>query len=374
MDESIAPNEELRAGLHSFADEFVDVTQSLSWESFREDQAPPYVSPSTGLAGCAYGLWRLASSLGRADSLDSARRITLLARQHVEDPLAFTGEDFRPKLPRESLYAGVLGVALCEAILADAPAIEAFLAKYSSPPEETTLERLELHLGYAGHLLALCILSRHVQIHHEAAYVRVAKARDECAARLAEGFDALTSRNAEHERKPAVAHGIGGILLALVQWHRCAERALPSSLVDQVVDAAAAYFQGPIRADGFEASYCNGAPGLLLLSTETYRHADDPRLRDLATKLAEFSFERRTQNPTLCCGLGGLSVALYRFGAATGREEWVAKGETCLEEAFASSISPPWFYGLLQGYAGLACVAADVATGRVPEFPSVTIP
>jgi hypothetical protein len=122
-------------------------------------------------------------------------------------------------------------------------------------------------------------------------------------------------------------------------------------------------------APGLRLSWCNGLAGQTMLWTEAHRYSRDPVHLDRAVWAARAMISNgRVARGNLCCGLGGCAFALLGLARIAPRQGFEAIALTYGVRAMARMASP-WPNGLLRGWAGQICLAAELLDGEAAGFP-----
>ena len=158
---------------------------------------------------------------------------------------------------------------------------------------------------------------------------------DQLAAHLGHGLGA--DPDASPIRALGAAHGVVGILHALLRWHESANRPLPTSIdgwLRRLADRALPEGRGlrwpcelgvPIGDRTLAASWCNGAAGHVSLWTLAERLLGESSYGRLAHGAAWTAWESPETTADLCCGLAGRAYAQLSLYRHTGEPAWLSR-------------------------------------------------
>jgi predicted Ser/Thr protein kinase len=331
-------------------------------------QSPPATSLASGSAGTALAL--LAVSAARDDPV-------LLAWADLwSEESAARSEPARLDRPEQAegrggSWHGRLGVHGARVAISHAlddrvtreTAITAYLREHACYLGESV--PLDLTHG-----LASCLLMD--------AHLTVLTGGNESLRRAgAQAADVLSERMEHAPQRPGLAHGSGGHLLALLAWHGVApDSAPPVTAIGEHLGQMAEAVRSPATVSlgdwcrpEWEATWCNGASGLVLLFLAAADALRESRHLDHAETAMRIALSTEPHGHDLCCGTAGRIYALGRLGHATGEGSWTRRAERelrLLEDGL--SALPP--HGLVKGRAG-ALAMVDGFGGQ--RFPSLLI-
>lgn len=182
---------------------------------------------------------------------------------------------------------------------------------------------------------------------------------------------ALTDTMTQSSQRPGLAHGTSGHILALLAWHAASNEPLSNAprigdRLSQISADVRSAVQGGSHSTqawwrpGWEASWCNGATGLVLLFLAAAAALGEPEYLDDAEAAMQVALGADPRGYDLCCGVAGRAYALGRLGRATGVSAWSrrAEGEARQLEHGLLALEP---HGLTKGRAGAWVVANSVA-------------
>jgi serine/threonine-protein kinase len=356
---------------------------------------PPTCAVSSGAAGVAYALARLASIRSDPAALAWSDVWATRAESERNTPTAFHGDEahLSPEHVGEiSLWHAEPGVHLVRALVAsgqaDSTRMRAAIADYAAAagPQK---DFIDLTHGSAGLLLGCALLL-------EGTVPTTA-----CDRVLVAGRRAYRSMWSAVSREPSVlaptnrlnlgmAHGWGGILYASLRWLGLSRGRIPARVVERLDDLARCaepYGRGvrwPWLVHGiplatrevYAPGWCNGAAGLVHLWILAHSLLKERRYLDLAIGSAWNAWESEVDaGPHLCCGLAGQAYAMLALHRATNAHEWLLRAVILAERALASR--EQWNDGqgarrpesLYFGDVGLALLFAELSQPRSASMP-----
>ena len=324
--------------------------RNLAWHSPSEWArmiAAPRCSMMHGMAGTAFGLYRLALLRNDAELLSAATGWCETAKQASRVSGAFLN-------PRRGLGASVTGsispyftgsgLILVDAHLAQASgqltrmtaAMERFCAL-----DVAAERRIELGQGIAGVLLGTAMLL-------EAAPPELAASRGKLHAMGQRVMRRLDGSIGEIESFPAggplenagIAHGWGGVLYAMLRWCRV-EAIAPSHAVARALTLLGRLAEPRGRGVQFPhvpgtgshhdiPGWCNGPAGLVHLWVIAHQVTGRGRYAELAERCGWSAWEAPDRFPDLCCGLAGRGYALLALHRMTGDTVWLDRARALL--------------------------------------------
>jgi serine/threonine-protein kinase len=369
----------------------------------------PRASLKLGAAGLAYACLRLAAQRRDGELLAWAELWTARAASLLEDDGAFYpgGPWTREKLGTRGPFYGRAGVAYVQALLAVAlgdtgpgktgglgRAVRHFVEGVGGEGAMPTASSIgvsgphDLTLGTAGALMAASHLLA-LDPPAEAAERLRAWAGPVVAA-FEEAMGSTTGP-ADPETLLGIAHGWGGQLLALLQWHGAAG-SRPAEIVERRLGELAGQAEphgrgvrwpwvrharpGPMNG-GYMGGWCNGGAGLVFLGSAAARVLGDERWLGLAERAALGAMEGRSESDGLCCGtVGRAYAALHLHGLATSgadvgsAEDWLDRAHDLARQAAERRRFEPYpLHCLYRGELGLALLAADLERPEAAIFP-----
>ncbi len=345
--------------------------------------APPYRSLYAGGAGIAYTFWKAACILDEAKWLD-------YARFWIDHVIAAPEDERIIKLPekpmetveiqvKDSLLFGNRGIDFVRALIAyaqdDRPILEKALENYTAP-ESKRLTQQEFLQGIAGRLVGCALLYR------ETGEASLKKYGDSIAKDLtatAEVSNGVVPWPNNH--KLGFAHGRAGNYYALLLWSKETGYPLPEWVLTglkQYAKSGRKHKYGiswPIDERderGYMDSWCNGAPGLILLWTLAYNLYKDPLFLETARATGEYCIHKTNYHlGHLCCGAAGVSYALLSLNRIDPSGPWLEYAFHYADFAEHGSIIKLWRLGLYSGLAGIICLMLDLQNPKEAEQPVV---
>jgi serine/threonine-protein kinase len=313
-------------------------------------------SVTYGSAGVADALYSIACSSDSAEAFALADAWAERAIARIGSPGAFDnpGLGIAPGfVAPASLYHGEAGACVVRARIARArgdsltqqDAVRAFLeATNTSCPE------IDLTLGRAGTLLgAAMLLDDFVPAKED-------KQSATRATLLALGNDLLTeiwktlesyapAAEAADLSNLGIAHGWAGLLYASLCWCAAVDAPLPRGLYNrlhELEECSVPSDRGAMVAwenstagfgDSYMPGWCNGSAGYVFLWDEAYQATGTTAFLDLSARAAWNVWERKTHNPSLCCGAAGQAYALLRAYRRTRDGVWLNRARALAERA-----------------------------------------
>ena len=364
----MSPAADERALLRELTRRYLHTVRDLSVDAVRAHQLAPWGNIGHGAVGVAYVLWRVGRARGKrgAELIDRAHAWWRAAAQASGEAGAFTSEAPPPlsaSMTAPSLADGPPGLPFVGALIADArgevAARDAHLDAFARACDATAGRPRELLHGTAGLLVGALALER---------VTGAARARA-IADRLA--FELLSDpRTLAPHADPAFAHGQAGVLSSLVQWSSRTGAHLPEAALAAIdaIDPHRVHEMQP----ALRASWCNGAAGMTLLFVHAYESTGRELHRERALTAARLmTSTARAAVGNLCCGLGGCSYALLALARIAPGRNLRPRARSYATRA-ASRMDSAWPHGLLRGWPGLICLAADLEEdAAAARFPLV---
>ncbi|WP_067805279.1 lanthionine synthetase LanC family protein [Nocardia beijingensis] len=352
---------------------------------------PPTASLTYGAAGRAYALLLLAES--RHDEELLARADVWITRAHndIDARAAFFNDDTgitADVVGHCSLFHHVCGVHFVRALIAQArgDTAAADRAVHDYIQAAATVGHDDVAFGRAGILLGCAHLL--TRIHDDSASALRALG-DHLYRRLLTLIEPGSSPLDADGTSLGIAHGLAGILYAILHWAHACELRPPAGALRHHLDELAALavpagrgLHWPLRRgepaiDGpLTASWCNGSAGHVFLWLQAHRAFDDAHYALLA-RLAGWtclSPPPGTATDDLCCGTAGRCYALLALAAATGEYAWLDRARALADELTRRPLRLPTPTSLYHGEPGLAVLAThltDPAYAYMPVFQTL---
>ena len=352
----------------SYAEDYFESAKELDWQGLARRQPGMFASLSYGAAGMAFALWYSGYRLKRAELFEEAERWIRAALARQRGSRAFIlapAAAERYKMPPGAFYLGRPGLCFVRALISHSRddrrgrhrSIKR-LCELSSP----ALARWpELYRGTAGCLTGTAILfdlfgdQRLKDLGTTLARHLYDIAEPDSEGEM--GWPGL------HDR--GLAHGTGGVHLALLLWLGVTGEDPPPALRVSLARYCAAVFDDPIisKDPDLQPKLCGGDAGVAVVAAKAFQVLGDPRFRSLARRALERAFAQPpARYPSLCCGRLGLASACL----ATARIDPGGPWKDRAEELVLSTLlfdSESWAVGLIGGEAARVCLALDLAMG-----------
>jgi predicted Ser/Thr protein kinase len=362
-------------------------------ELFAAGLPAPSASITSGAAGLACALYRIAAARGDAALLSQADLWCAQAARLGGEEAFYNRElDITPQtVGRISPYHTASGVWAAAALVAharhdyraQADAVERFIAAVSTG----AAAGLDLTLGRSGVLLAVSLLLAVARPEENGGLISLG---EKLLGGLWRELDTLPPASSPPPGGTflnlGVAHGWAGCLYATLGFCRRAGAPLPPGIEPRLAELAAAaepwgrglrwrwYGGGDPREAGSMAGWCNGSAGLVFLWTLAERLLGDPEYGRLAEGAAWNAWEADEVGASLCCGLAGRAYALLNLHRHQGGPAWLERAHhlaeraarSAAEEAAAGSAPPNSLY---KGEVGVAALVADLERPDAASLP-----
>ncbi len=350
---------------------------------------PLPLAVNMGLAGVAYGAYRVALNLRSADLLAYADEVAERAAGMQHDEGAWF-EDFlgltQERVPRQSSFNGVAGLCAVRALIAHARddswdagrRVDDFLR------DSAGIEAAgpDFTFGQAGTLTACATLLKVVDNSQVGTGARLRAFGDTVEQALFASMDRELGpgNGAEVVTKTGAAHGWAGYLFAALRWHRCTGQAVTGPVLrwlDRLADRGVPVDNGlawpvtiPFSIPEFHGGWCNGAAGQVQVWLEAFRVTGDKRWLALAEAAGWSVWGAEDAGWDLCCGRAGRAYALLELATVTGDDAWRERATTFAVQAVAEMRRAPARYvGLYRGAIGVVTLASDIASGQPRSMP-----
>jgi serine/threonine-protein kinase len=370
-------------------------------------KAAPKVSVTYGMAGMAYGVYRIACAREDAQLLALADLwATRAARRSGTDDAFYSTEiDITPEIVgRVSPYHTESGVHLVQGLIAagmgDMASQQSALDRFVSAVQAAPCQSLDVTLGQSGLLLGSAILLDSVSEDPYIESAALSEFGNRCLNQLWEKLNTFAPiRECREVAYSGAAHGWAGILYATLSWCRASGTALPAALEERLDQLARFADRASGRArwkllirshrhqPGAEymSGWCNGSSGFVFLWTLAHRMLGKPEYGSLAEQAGLDAWESDGQIGNLCCGYGGQAYALLNLYKHTGDKVWLHAAQNQAQRAARSILDMPSTGGyqelatraesLYKGELGVALLAAELEkpqTAAMPLFESET--
>lgn len=383
---------DIQEALEAYIENYFDRLEQLGFEGVMEDQDGRFASLAFGAAGIAYAYWHAALRTGREEWREGARRWVRWAHEHSATSVAFFPRKGEPRPPEDwrdlatgAFLYGRVGIDFVRALVAHSTADDAdlqqalreFTAGCRHEPC-VPVGSTELYTGLAGNLQATALLWR--AIGHPALWELGQELTERLSRRTGLHDDAGCSIQWGEPRGRGLAHGVAGVLFALMSWARASGEPLPPGArptLDRLLDGA---LREPRRSfcsrPKFVASLCNGFAGLGLVAVAAHQLLEDERYLADARWAARLALEAVPPRPDLCCGRAGVA-SIYLALAAVEPEppQQLQWRQRALELTVSAMLAEPdtWeVVGLYGGEAAVPCLALDLLA-RGPGGPPALV-
>jgi len=341
----------------------------------------PHRSLYTGGAGIAYVFWRAACRLQEPHWLHQARSWIDRVEASPEDERRMSTPDDPGQAidirVKDSFFLGNRGVVFAAALIANAEDNAEMLRQtrkaFCAPPAEPD-DVEELFRGTAGQLVGSVLLLKETGEEPLRKHA-LTLARD----LLATARPGAGGRPWPGNHRLGLAHGRAGNYYALLLCARETDLSLPDWIHAALCDFAASGrpqnrgVRWPVdeRREGrFVDTWCNGAPGLIMLWSLAYEVYHDPLFLATARATGEYCVQRRAPRVgTLCCGAAGTCYAFLSLHRIDPGGPWL---ERAIEHAHLALQTPCDRYyrlSLYRGTAGLVCLLMDMEDPAEAAMP-----
>jgi serine/threonine-protein kinase len=331
-----------------------------------------------GLAGTAFGLYRLALLGDDAGLLAGASAWCELAREASDHPGAWQGH--RPGSDAGvgaagSPWFGSAGLILVDAHIAHASGQLARLADCAGRycAIDTDGEgRLELGQGLGGTLLGAVMLLELLRGQAGSARSPLEAFAQRLATRLERSLGLLDHFPlAGPLQNAGIIHGWGGVLYTLLRW-AAVTASEPSAEVQRALLQLSRLAEPRGRGVQFPhvprtgdyhdiPGWCNGPAGLVHLWCAAWRATGAARFAELAERCAWSAWEAPDRFADLCCGRTGRSYALLAVHRMTGDAAWHQRARRlALETTLSSMRGATSFLSLYKGRLGPALLEREL--------------
>src|SRR5262249_40150908 len=112
--------------------------------------------------------------------------------------------------------------------------------------------------------------------------------------------------------------------------------------------------------DPLAGSWCNGAAGMVPLWILAERIYRDPAYLVAAERFGRAAIEAGNDLGSLCCGTTGPGFAALALYRATGKKDWRAAAEQCVQRARAAHFPQSMDHSLYKGPLGPALLELEL--------------
>ncbi|ALS09959.1 hypothetical protein ABE82_26465 (plasmid) [Paenibacillus peoriae] len=364
-------------------DEVLERMGHLSSPLLSEDYpTAPTCSVNYGMAGIAYGLYRIAMNRKDAELLSVADvwLSKAVAQTEAKAARAFTNEQLEltaGTVGYISPYHTASGVYLVQALISRArgdffeqqSAIEKFVAATDAP-----CDNLDLTLGKSGVLLACSILLDSITDNEFADKSSLLTLGNESMTSILNQLNLLpTIQECQALPLLGIAHGWGGLLYAAMRWCESSSLSIPLHIVERLHQMAEL---GDVKGNGigwrreyskykqpdYLPGWCNGSTGMVFLWTLAHQMLRAEKFLVLAEKTAWNVWEEPITSGNLCCGLAGQAYGMLHLYKHTGDTNWLYRAQEFAKRASANikSTSMDMSNSLYKGEVGVAVLLSDL--------------
>jgi serine/threonine-protein kinase len=360
---------------------------ALDGEATRDGpSSTPRASVNFGAGGVAYALHRFAARRGDARLLALADVWIQKAFTLARGDEAFSNAELdaaRTKVGVSSLFNGPTGLLCVRALVSNAQgdrsgastALAAFLEGVSiaDPVVDLTLGRAGALLGCAELLESMRGDASVIGI---PALVAAGNAIATDLARLVEIEDLASVVRFE---TLGVAHGLSGVLFALLRWSRATGAAPPAIARRRLEELAGRSephglgLRWPIFIARPEPSFfdgwCNGAAGHALVFALAHEVLGPGGFGEIAERAAHTAWSAQNPGGTLCCGLGGMAYALAAVHRIGGGRRWLERARVLARRAALDRSDRFPRDALYKGALGVAVLADGLREDGATAMP-----
>jgi len=368
---------ETAAFLRQAVSRYVDRVKNLSFEQFEASQEPPHLNLARGSAGVAYALLHASKRLNDPDLLPLARRWVDWSLAQSGKPDAFAACVFEGAIVNAGLFYGMAGLHYVDALVAgamhDNARVTNALGAWQALPAPPHSILHDVMSGGAGRLLGITRL-------------KLEFPNSPLDATSNYLYALLCDTRPSEVTRLGMAHGLGGYYFSLLEWATLSGDALPSWFwpdLDLLIEDAE--WSGPTakwpvergaptESHRYMHTWCNGAPGLALLWARAYETTAETRFLELAGGCGRHVLAAVPYLSHLCCGKAGAAYALLALSRIEPDEPWKSFALELAARAIRHERLDSRNESLLEGRAGLLCLALDVLDPRPSYFPCVEVP
>ncbi|WP_338472749.1 lanthionine synthetase LanC family protein [Niallia sp. XMNu-256] len=366
----------------------------------------PTCSVNYGMAGIAYGLYRIAMNRKDAELLSVADvwLSKAVAQTEAKAERAFTNVQLEltaETVGRISPYHTASGVYLVQALISRArgdffeqhSAIEKFMAATNASCENLDFkidkssvlpcDNLDLTLGKSSVLLACSILLDSITDNELADKNSLLALGNELMTSIWNQLNLLpTIQECRGLPLLGIAHGWGGLLYAAMRWCESSSLPIPSHIVNRLYQLAEL---GDIKGNGigwrreyskykqpdYLPGWCNGSAGMVFLWTLAHQILKDEKFLVLAEKTAWNVWEEPIFSGNLCCGLAGQAYGMLHLYKHAGDTNWLYRAQEFAKRASVNIKSNPINISnsLYKGEVGVAVLLSDLAKPEASCLP-----
>ncbi|MEX3972035.1 lanthionine synthetase LanC family protein [Paraburkholderia caribensis] len=352
-------------------------------------QRIPTASISYGAAGIAMALYCASAVQGEPRLLTLAQIWAERAEHELASPNGMVSDELgidRQSIGNGSVWFGAPGIHLVKALtshaVGDQLSLSNALAAYDAACDCAVVSQ-DLTIGRAGQLLgyALVLDALHYTITHPGYAAASNPAINILSAGRSHAHALAASLEADITKYTylGIAHGVGGMLYALLTWAEVSGDPVPESVVNGLHELAefgqrsgrgVTIPMGPKPSARVMESWCHGSPGYVSLWAAAHRVLRDEDFLGLAEKAAWAAWETDSLGETLCCGDAGRAYAMleaFRLGLGA---DWLRRAYALANQALVSRPNTEKLgYALYKGVMGAHLLSLDLSSPTQASMP-----
>lgn len=347
----------------------------------------PYCSLSYGASGIAYFFYKLSIIYNDPKYLSYADIWNNLALNNLNSKEAFLNEKLgltSDKIPETSLFYSLNGVYFIQAIInmanGDYTGLKIYLEKWINTIEYN-INNFDLMFGMSGILLGCAFL--HKNTYENILYSKndLIKVATNIRSVLINFLDDDFARSSS-ERKikyNGIAHGLAGIIYAIIQWDLAIGANLDKKLefhFNELLNRAERINEGICwrikqnKSGEFATGWCNGTAGYIFLITQMFQLTKKEEYLEKAVICGTSIIRQEIISSDLCCGLSGSGYALLNLYKIDQNNIWLDKSlEYCSKALDRIHYNSLKFSSLFKGIPGVALFAIELDLPMKASFP-----
>jgi serine/threonine-protein kinase len=370
--------------MESFLSENIDRILARGWQFEIPDA--PRLSVNMGLAGFAYGLYRIAINRKNPELLALADLIAERANVEKNDPGSFWNQELgmtESMITTHSVFNAVPGVSAVRAFLAhareDVYSSNLALSEFVDASKGVLQGKLDFTFGKSGTLVVCSNLIKIMSYHScvETEFLR------EFGSAVEQSLLSEILSMAQDQSLSGyfgAAHGWAGYLYSILKWRDATREAIPEAVVE-LLHKLATYAhpvdrglhwprKWPTKRPDYLGSWCNGAAGFVHLWLTAFHKLADPYWLSLADSAAWACWDANDQGGDLCCGTAGRAYSLLEHYKATGNYDWFESAVILTQRSMNQIVQlPPPNIGLYKGLTGVLVLISDLTAGSNFTMP-----
>ena len=342
----------------------------------RGPASAPLASLCHGAAGIGYCLYRIGQRRRDGSAL-------ALADLWTQKAFAFSSrvDAFRVLRPdRASLFCSDPGLhflrSLVSAELRDVQIANAAIRRFLTCSRRKS-DSIDLIFGKPGLLLGCAEIIEAITTKGQHDVQAVRSRGDEIASEMITAVQHGKFSSSRSSNPITVAHGLGGLLFALLRWAGVV-RFKKSSTVFDILDELASlsepcggYLQWPLHTQNpyLKHSWCSGTAGLVLLFALGHEISGRSSYGEASERTALTIPFKELPGGSLCCGLGGIAYAFLAVHRFTGSKTWLNRAREAARRAVAMSRERAFQDSLYNGLLGALFVLEDLEQPKTAGMP-----